>query len=694
MTDATTLPAENPFASRSTLPYELPPFAEIREEHYRPALEAGLAAERAEVEAIASNPEAPTFENTIVAFEQTGQLLHRVTSVLYNLSSSDSSPFLEQLEEEFAPRFSAHTDETFQDARLAARVEAVAADPSLAERSEEDRRLVDETLKSFKRSGASLDDATKARVSEINARLSSLSTSFEQNLLADTNDLALVLDSREELAGLADGEIEAAAAAAKDRGLDGRFVISLVLPTSQPHLASLERRDVRERLWKASAARGSRGNQWDNRAIALEMAQLGAEKAELLGYASHSAYIAERATAGTPEAIQERLTMLAAPAARNAAREQEQLQALVDEEQAAKGEPSFTLEPWDWAFYSEKIRARDYQVDTAAMRPFFEAERVLQDGVFGAASRIYGIRFEERKDLVGYHPEVRVFEVTDEDGSPVGLYLLDLYTRDSKRGGAWMNDFVQQNRLEGTPTVVVNNLNVPKPPAGTPTLLTFDEVNTLFHEFGHALHGLFAQVTYPSFGGTSVPRDFVEFPSQVNEMWMLWPEVVEAYAKHVETGEALPKEQIDRLRAASIWGEGFATSEYLAAAILDQAWHSLSAEEAKAVTDVAEFERKALADAGLDNPAVPTRYSTPYFQHIFAGGYSAGYYGYIWSEVLDADTVKWFEEHGGATRENGQRFRERLLGVGGAKDPLEAYRDFRGRDAEIEPLLERRGLTA
>lgn len=688
----TTLPEDNPFASRSRLPFQLPPFADLRDEHYRPALEAGLAAERAEVEAIAANPDAPTFENTLVALEGTGELLHRVTAVMYNLSSSDATPFLDALEEEFAPRFAEHSDRTFQDSRLAARVEAVANDPSLAERSAEDRRLAEETLRSFRRAGAFLDDAAKARVAELNARLSSVSTRFEQNLLADTNDLALVVGTREELAGLADDEIEAAAEAARERGLEGRFLVSLVLPTIHPHLASLERRDVRRRLHEAQIGRGSRGNEHDNRELALEMVRLRAERAELLGSPSHAAFIAERGTAGSVEAIRERLAMLAPAAARNARREQEILQAMADAEQDAKGEPRFEIEAWDWSYYAEKARARDYAVDTAAMRPYFEAERVLQDGVFGAATRIYGIRFAERPDLVGYHPDVRVFEVTNEDGSPVGLYLLDLYTRDAKRGGAWMNDFVQQNALEGTPTVVVNVLNVPRPPEGTPTLLTYDEVNTLFHEFGHALHGLFAQVTYPSFGGTNVPRDFVEFPSQVNEMWMLWPEVVGSYARHHETGEPLPAEQIERLRKASLWGEGQATSEYLAAAILDQAWHSLGADEARAVTDVAEFERRALAAAGLDLPAVPTRYSTPYFQHIFAGGYSAGYYSYIWSEVLDADTVEWFTERDGATRENGERFRERLLGVGGSKDPLEAYRDFRGRDARIEPLLERRGL--
>jgi peptidyl-dipeptidase Dcp len=376
------------------------------------------------------------------------------------------------------------------------------------------------------------------------------------------------------------------------------------------------------------------------------------------------------------------LGRLAPIAARNARAEQADLQELADE----------PIADWDWAFYSEKVRAATYDVDTAAMRPYFEAERALHDGVFFAATKLYGITFAERPDLVAYHPDARVFEVSDADGSPIGLYVYDLYTRDSKRGGAWMNPLISQSALLATPTVVVNNLNVPKPAAGSPTLLTYDELTTLFHEFGHALHGLFARVTYPKFAGTNVFRDFVEFPSQVNEMWMLWPEVLANYAVHHETGEAMPQQLVDKLHASSSFNEGFETSSYLAAALLDQAWHALSADDE--VTDVAEFESAALAKIGLDNPAVPTRYSSTYFAHTFSGGYDAGYYSYIWSEVLDADTVEWFKANGGLTRENGDRFRSLLLGVGGSKDPLEAFRDFRGRDAELGPLLKRRGLDA
>jgi len=496
-----------------------------------------------------------------------------------------------------------------------------------------------------------------------------------------------VFDTADELAGLGEGELSAAAQAAADRGLDGKYVVTLVLPTGHPWLADLTRREARERIMSASRARGIRGGDHDNRDLVLEITRLRAERARLLGFDTHAAYVTADETARTPEAVADMLGRLAPAAARNAAAEQADLQRQLDD---GDGEAD-TVRAWDWAYLTGKVRAEKYDVDLAAMRPYFEAERVLHDGVFFAANRLYGLTFTERPDLVAYHPEARVFEVRNEDGSELGLYLLDLYTRDSKRGGAWMNNLVAQSALLDTPTVVVNNLNVPKPGAGEPTLLTYDETNTLFHEFGHALHGLFARVTYPKFAGTNVFRDFVEFPSQVNEMWMLWPEVLENYAVHYTTGERMPQELVDKLQASESFNQGFATSEYLAAVLLDQAWHRITADDK--VTDVAAFEADALTTVGLDNPAVPPRYSSTYFAHTFSGGYDAGYYSYIWSEVLDADTVEWFRENGGLTRANGDRFRSRLLGVGGSKDPLEAYRDFRGRDADIEPLLKRRGLN-
>jgi len=674
-----------PFSAPSPLPFGLPPFADIADEHYRAAFDKGFTEQLAEIEQIVNDPATPTFENTLLPLERSGRILDRVSAVFYNKSSSDSTEFTNDLEEEIAPLYAAHADAIRLNAGLYARIRAVRdsfdAGREGTDLDEEARYLVERYLTEFALAGAGLDDADKDELREQNKRLSSLTTRFEKNLLADTNELAVVVDDVAELDGLGAGEISAAAEAARERGLDGSYLVTLVLPTGHPYLASLTNRALRERIMTASRARGNRGNENDNRALVLEITRLRAERARLLGFDSHAAFVTADETAKTPEAVFAMLGGLAPVAARNARVEQAALQQLAGDE---------PIEAWDWAFYTEKVRAERFDVDTAAMRPYFEAERVLRDGVFFAATRLYGVTFAERTDLVAYHPDVRVFEVANADGSPVGLYLLDLYTRDSKRGGAWMNSLVSQNDLLGTSAVVVNNLNVPKPATGSPTLLSYDELTTLFHEFGHALHGLFARVTYPKFAGTNVFRDFVEFPSQVNEMWRLWPEVLANYAVHHETGEPMPQQLVDRLQASASFNEGFLTSEYLAAALLDQAWHSIDADAG--IEDVAAFESAALAAVSLDNPAVPTRYSSTYFAHTFSGGYDAGYYSYIWSEVLDADTVEWFEQNGGLSREGGDRFRSLLLGVGGSKDPLEAYRDFRGRDAEIGPLLKRRGL--
>lgn len=685
MTDA----AANPVLTPSPLPLGLPDYGAIRPEHYLPAFDAAFSAHRREIEAIASDGAEPTFENTIVALERAGEALDRVSRTFYTVASADATEEIQRIEETLAPLMSAHYDAIRFDARLYARVDALHARIDELGLDAEARYLLERHHRELTHAGAGLDDAAKATLADLNQRLSLLTTTFEKNLLADTNDLAVVFDDAAELDGLTDGELSAAARNAADRGLDGKHVVTLTLFTGHPYLGSLTDRESRRRLLDASRARGSRGGAHDNRAVLLEIVRLRAERAALLGHASHAAYVTSDETAGSPEAVHAMLRRLAAPAAANARRERAALQAMID----AEPEP-FALEAHDWAFYTEKVRKARYDLDRTALRPWFETERVLHDGVFRAATLLYGITFAERTDLRAYHPGARVFEVREEDGTTLGLYVLDLYTRDTKRGGAWMNSIVVQSRLRGTSPIVVNNLNVPQPAPGSPTLLTLDEVTTLFHEFGHALHGLFATVTYPHGGGTAVFRDFVEFPSQVNEMWILWPEILTAYARHVETDEPLPADVVERLHASETFDQGFATSEYLAAAWLDQAWHSLGADEAARDVDVAEFEARALADIGLDDPAVPTRYSSTYFAHVFSGGYSAGYYSYIWSEVLDADTVEWFRENGGLTRENGERFRRRLLGVGGSKDPLEAYRDFRGRDADIAPLLKRRGLDA
>ena len=683
MTDAT-----NPLLQPSTLPYELPDYAAIRPEHYLPAFQAGFAEQLGEVARITMVRSMPTFENTVEALERSGALLDRVAHAFYTVSSADATPEIQAIDEELAPLFAAHQDAITLDGQLYWRVQQVFDQRDSLGLDPEQRYLVERHHREMTHAGAGLDDEAKARLTALNQKLSTLTNTFERNLLNDTNDLAVVFDSAAELDGLSAGELSAAARAAEDRDLDGKFLITLPLFTGHPALGELRVRESRRRIMAASLARGSRGNAHDNRDVLLEIVRLRAERAALLGYDSHAAYVTADETAGSPAAVEQMLRRLAPPAARNAVTERAALQSIVDD---TESEP-FSIEAHDWAFYTERVRTARYDIDSSALRPWFEAERVLQDGVFYAATRLYGVTFSERDDLVAYHPGARVFEVRNADGSPVGLYVLDLYTRDSKRGGAWMNPIVNQSRLRGTAAVVVNNLNVPLPADGEPTLLTLDEVTTLFHEFGHALHGLFATVTYPHFAGTNVFRDFVEFPSQVNEMWILWPEVLDNYARHHETGEPLDPAIVERLRATETFDQGHATSEYLAAAWLDQAWHRLPVDAA--VDDVAAFEAAALADIGLDDPAVPTRYSSTYFAHVFSGGYSAGYYSYIWSEVLDADTVDWFRANGGLTRGNGDRFRDRLLGVGGSKDPLEAYRDFRGRDAEIEPLLKRRGLNA
>ncbi|MDO7882304.1 M3 family metallopeptidase [Salinibacterium soli] len=671
----------NPFFEPSTLPYGMPPFAEIRDEHYKPAFEKGMADQLAEIAAITRRRDMPTFENTFIPLEQSGQLLERVAAVFFNKASADSNDYTNELEEEIAPLLAAHSDAIKLDPQLYWRIKTVYDTVESLGLDAESRYLVERYYMEYTVAGAGLSDDDKEKLKEYNQRLSTLTTKFEKNLLADTNDLAVVIEDVAELDGLEPGEISAAAEAARERGLEGKYLITLVLPTGHPFLSALTDRTVRERIMAASRARGNRGNEWDNSDIVLEITRLRAERAKLLGFDSHAAWVTADETAKNPGNVRAMLDRLAVPAARNAREEQADLE-------AQAGHP---IAAHDWAFYTEKVRQAKYDVDEAAMRPYFEAERVLWDGVFFAATKLYGIQFTERDDIVAYHPDVRVFEVTNDDGSPVGLYTLDLYTRDSKRGGAWMNSLIAQSTLLDHPVVVTNNLNVPKPAAGEPTLLTYDEVNTFFHEFGHALHGLFARVTYPKFAGTNTYRDFVEFPSQVNEMWMLWPEVLANYAIHYQTGEPMPQEFVDRIQASSAFNEGFQTSEYLAAALLDQAWHALGA--GVVIDDVPTFESRALTAVGLDNPAVPTRYSSTYFAHTFSGGYDAGYYSYIWSEVLDADTVDWFKGNGGLTRENGDRFRQRLLGVGGSKDPLEAFRDFRGRDADIQPLLDRRGLN-
>ena len=673
----------NPFAQRSALDYELPPFALIKEEHYLPAFYEGCTQQLAEVQAILDTPGAATFENTIVALEKSGQMLMRTLLVFFNKSSSDTNDAMDKIEEEMAPKLAAHQDAINLNPALYARIKSLYDNRESIGLNTEDAWLLERYYKDLIHAGAHLSESQRDRLKELNEELSKLETQFSKNVLADTNDLAVLVDTIDELDGLSENEIASAAAAAKDRGHEGKWLIGMVNFSGNPVLDSLTNRALRKKIMQDSLLKGNRANENDNKPVILKVVKLRAERAKLFGKNTHAEHVIAVQTAEHPDNVHAMLRKIAPAAVRNAQAEAQDL----------KKSAGTEIESWDWGFYTEQVRLEKYNIDTSKMRPYFELESVLTNGIFFAANKLFGITFKERPDLVTYHPEARAFEVFNEDGSKLGLFIGDFYTRDSKRGGAWMNNLVDQNFLFNQLPVVVNNLNIPKPPAGKPTLLTFSETTTLFHEFGHALHGLLSQVKYPRVSGTSVQRDFVEFPSQVNEMWILWPEVVENYARHFETGEKLPQEWIDNLDAASTFNEGHATTSYLAAAILDLAWHSLDSEEAAKITDVEAFEAQAIKDYGLDFAPVPTRYRSTYFSHIFAGGYSAGYYGYIWSEVLDADTVDWFKENGGLQRKNGEHFRNTLLGRGGSIDSMQMFRNFRGRDSKIEPLLKRRGLN-
>ncbi len=677
--------AKNPFAVRSDLPYELPPFHQITEDDYLPAFYEGCHEQLLEITAILESG-AATFENTIVALEKSGKYLERMLLVFYNKSSSDTTPRLDEIEAEIAPKLAAHSDAIRLNPELFERIKHLHQGKDDLQLDAESAWLLERYYRDFVHAGANLGSNEREQLKAYNEQLSKLETTFSQNLLNDTNDLAVIVDTVEELDGLSASEIAAAATAANDRGLTGKWLIGMVNFTGNPMLASLTNRALRERIMKASLQKSERPNDNDNRLVLTQMATIRAMRANLLGFENHAEYVLSEQTAGNLNNVHNMLRKIAPAAVANARREAADLQAAIDAERGG-----FELASWDWDLYTERVRIEKYNVDTNLFKPYFELEPVLQDGVFFAATKLFGITFEERKDLQAYHPEARVFEVSNADGSAVGLYIGDFYTRDSKRGGAWMNNLVDQNHLLKQLPVVVNNLNIPKPAAGEPTLLTFDETTTLFHEFGHALHGLFSNITYPRFSGTSVQRDFVEFPSQVNEMWMLWPEVLSNYAKHYQTGEQLPLEWVENLKKTDTFNQGHATVSYLAAAVLDLAWHSISANES--ITDVESFEAGAIAGYGLDFAPVPTRYRSTYFSHIFAGGYSAGYYGYIWSEVLDAETVDWFKQNGGLTLTNGTHFREQLLSKGGSLDSMQMYRNFRGSDATIEPLLKRRGLN-
>ena len=677
---------ENPFFTLSTWPYQLPPFDKIRNEHFKAAFERGMAEQLAEVDAIVEQKAPATFDNTLVALERSGATLGRTERVFFALVSAHTNDELEAIRSEMAPKLSAHLDSILLNPKLFARVDSIYQARETLDLSPESKRLLELSHRDFVRAGAKLSPEDQVRLKEINAELASLSTQFSQNVLEEVNDLALIVDSPDMLAGLSEDEKAGAAAEAQKRGLEGKYVIALLNTSGQPALSSLQNRAVREELHRRSLRRGSRGGDFDNRQALTKTVRLRAEKAKLLGYESHAAYVLEVQTARTPSAVNERLAMLAPAAVANA---KEELRSL---EEMARKDGVTDFSSWDWSYYTEQVRKDRFDFDESQLRPYFALDRVLKDGVFFAAANLYGLSFEERNDLPTYHPDVRIFEVFESDGSPLALFLFDPFARPTKRGGAWMNAYVLQSQLLNTKPVVANHLNIPKPREGQAALLTFDEVTTLFHEFGHALHGIFSNVRYPQLAGTQVPRDFVEFPSQVNEMWAVWPEVLENYAKHHETGAPMPKELLEKVLATQTFNQGFATTEYLAASLLDQAWHQLSAQDVPSPEEVLDFERAALKKHGVQLDEVPPRYRSTYFSHIM-GGYSAGYYSYIWSEVLDADTVEWFRENGGLRRENGQHFRDTLLSRGGTQEATALYERFRGKAPQIAPLLKRRGLV-
>ena len=676
---------DNPLLTESSLPYHVPPFDRIKDEHFAPAMEKGMREELKEVEVVANNSEKPTFENTIVALERTGRLLDRAERTFDNLNACNTNPTLQKIETEMAPKLAAHRDAIHLNSKLFARVQELYDTRDKLGLDPESAYLLERYYKDFVRAGAKLSDPDKEKLKKINSELATLQTQFEQNVLKEKNASSIVVDCKEDLAGLSDNQMASLINAAKAEHKEGKFVIQLQNTTGQPLLGSLQNRPLRERIMQTSLGRNSKGGEFDTRNIVIRTAQLRAEKAKLLGYLNWAAYQLEDQTAHDVPTVNKLLADLAPPAVANAKREAADMQKIVDQEKGG-----FQIASWDWDSYSEKVRKARYAFDESELRPYYELNHVILDGVFFAAGKLYGLTFKERHDIPVYQPDVRVFEAYDRDGKPLALFLGDYYARPSKRGGAWMNAYVQQNDLFATKPVVANHLNIPKPPPGEPTLLTHDEVRTAFHEFGHALHGMFSKVKYPRFSGTSVPRDFVEYPSQVNEMWATWPEVLKNYAKHYKTGEPIPQALLDKVIAAQKFNQGFKTTEYLSASLLDQAWHQLNPSDVP--KDAVAFEAEALHKAGVDFPPVPPRYRSFYFSHAFAGGYSAGYYSYLWSEVLDADTVEWFKQHGGLKRENGDRFRAMLLSRGGSADALGLFKNFVGRDPYIEPLLKRRGL--
>jgi len=674
----------NPFYAPSTLPFHAPPFDKIKDEDYQPAIEAGMAAELSEIQAIADNPAPPTFENTLVAMEKTGRLLQRARAAFGAVTAANTNPLLQKVRTEEAPKQAAHHDAIYLNAKLFARVAAVYQQRATLKLDGESLRLLEVTYDNFVRSGANLSEADKTELKKLNEEISTLSNRFSTKLLAATKDSAYVTTDKGALAGLSDAQIAAAAHAAESRKQEG-YVLPLQNTTQQPELGSVSVRATREALFEKSWNRAERGDANDTRDDIAHLAQLRARRAQLLGYPNHAAWKLGDQMAKTPEAALKFMDALVPGATAKAASEAKDIQDVID---AQKG--GFALQPWDWDFYSEQVRKAKYDLDESAVKPYFELNNVVENGVFYAASQLYGITFHERKDIPVYQPDVRVFEVSNADSKPLALFYCDYFKRDNKQGGAWMGSFVEQSKLIGTLPVVYNVANFPKPAPGEPALISFTDVTTLFHEFGHALHGMFSDTEYPSLSGTATARDFVEFPSQFNEHWALYPSAFAHYAKHYRTGAPMPADLVAKIKNASRFNQGYKLTELVAAAQLDMQWHTLPASTPLQQPDA--FEKQALEKTHLLLSAVPPRYRSSYFSHIWGSGYSAGYYAYLWSEMLDDDAYEWFEEHGGLTRANGERFRAMVLSRGNTEELAKMYAAWRGKDPSVEPMMKYRSL--
>jgi peptidyl-dipeptidase Dcp len=674
----------NPFYAESTLPFEAPPFDKIKDSDYQPAIEAGMAKQREEMKAIAYNPAAPTFDNTMVAMEKTGRLFDRAMSAFNAVTSANLNPELQKVQEIEAPKLAAHSDAIFLDAKLFQRVKAIYDQRDSLKLDPESLRLVDYYYKRFVHAGANLSDADKTALKKLNEEESTLSQAFATKLLAATKDAAYVTNDKAALAGLTDAQISAAAEAAKGRKVEG-YVIPLQNTTQQPDLAVLQQRSARQTLFENSWNRAERGGPNDTREVVSRLAQLRADKAKLLGFPNYAAWKLEDQMAKTPDAAIKFMDSLVPGTTAKAHSEAADIQALIDSQKGG-----LQLQPWDWQFYAEQVRKAKYDLDETQIKPYFELNNVMENGVFYAANQLYGITFKERKDIPVYNPEVRVFEVSDSDGKPLALWYCDYFKRDNKQGGAWMDSLVGQSKLLGTLPVVVNVANFAKPAPGQPALLSFSDVTTMFHEFGHGVHGMFANTNYPTLSGTAVARDFVEFPSQFNENWATYPTVFQHYAKHYQTGESMPAELAAKIKKSIKFNQGYAFTEVVAAAELDMQWHTLAPGTPLQPPD--KFETAALEKTHLLLSYVPSRYRSSYFAHIWGGGYSAGYYAYLWAEMLDHDAYQWFLDHGGLSRANGDRFRQMVLSRGNTEELGKMYSEWRGGEPAIEPMLKYRGL--